>query len=96
MDSKLRQSIPARTTAVGFILVIICGNFWLVGAMLGKPTQAWVANGFLVGMAVALAGGAGLLVLSVYRLLFAAAAEPGADSGPTGDGAEDDQVAPRP
>jgi hypothetical protein len=90
LDSKLRQSIPARTTAVGFIVVIICGNFWLVAAMLGRPAAAWVANGFLAGTAVALAGGAGLLVLTVYRLLFAAPEEPGHDALPASQGPADD------
>ena len=47
-------------SAIGFILLVIFGNLWLVQAMLGVPVPFWVSYGFFTGVVVVLVGGVGL------------------------------------
>lgn len=51
-----------RITAIAFIVLIILGNIWLVGMFTGGEAPAWTANGFLYAIALAAAGGVGMLV----------------------------------
>lgn len=69
MDPILRKSWPARVAAVGFIVVILAGNAWLCFAMLGIPVPNAVSVSFAAGIAVSLAGGAGLAVLAAVNRL---------------------------
>lgn len=67
MDRTLRQSLPARISAIGFIVVVAFGNLWLVRVLLGQAADLWIVVGFVAGIAIALGGGLGLLMLGLYR-----------------------------
>ncbi len=65
LSSHLRHSPPARLAAAGFIAVVLFGNLWLAQALTGGHAPVWIATGFAAGVALALAGGIGLMVAAV-------------------------------
>lgn len=60
MQSEIKKSAPAKISAIGFIVVVIFGNLWLVNAMLGTQVPFWVSYGFFTGVVLVLVGGVGL------------------------------------
>lgn len=54
-------------TAVGFILVILSGNFWLFDLVWGQTPAQIVVVGMEVGVLIALSGGMGLLYKAIVR-----------------------------
>ena len=65
MHQTIRQSWPARLSAIGFIIVILAGNGWLVYALMGDPVPPVVSYAFAGGVFLALAGGLGLVLLTL-------------------------------
>ena len=70
MNDALRRSLPSKLTAIGFIVLIVSGNFWLVNALISKSPSTWVGIGFMVGSVLTMAGAIGLLTLALYRRFF--------------------------
>gem|GEM_PF-4086188 len=65
-----QQSIPSRMAAIGFIILIVMGNFWLIDALLGVPVQGWMRFGLQIGTTSVFLGATGLLVraiISIFR-----------------------------
>ena len=60
MRQELRLSLPARLTALSFIVLIVIGNLWLLEGLLGKSPPRWLQLGFLLGCGGVLVGGVGL------------------------------------
>lgn len=69
LDRGLRQSVPSRVAAVGFIIVILAGNGWLVEGLLGRAVPTWLAYVFYAGVAVTFCGAIGLGALIVLRFV---------------------------
>ena len=62
MDPHLRQSPWARLTAVGFIVLILLGNYWFVLVVTAAPVPLWFERAFY-GTVIAIGlSGTGLLV----------------------------------
>jgi len=66
-----RYGWPAKVTAVGFIVVIAFGNFWLAHALFGTVVPEWVGLGFIAGMAAAAFGGIAIVGGAAWRWLEA-------------------------
>ncbi len=77
MHSEVKKSAPAKISAIGFIIVIVFGNLWLVNALLSTVTPFWVAYGFFTGVVLVFAGGAGLGYVLLMRQIAGPKAEPG-------------------
>lgn len=69
MDPGLKKSAPAKISAIGFILLIIFGNLWLVNALIQSGTPYWVSYGFFIGVIFVMLGGLGLAALKLTRKL---------------------------
>lgn len=69
MDRKLRQSVPARVTALGFVVVILCGNFILVRMVMQTPASPWMAQGLWLGVGAVGVGGIGMALLTLVNAL---------------------------
>ncbi len=63
-----KNSIMHKITAVGFILVTLAGNFWLMYLLLGNDAPAIVVRSFESGLLVTAIGGLGMLFNYVMRL----------------------------
>ena len=61
MKPHIRQSLSAKIVAVGFIILILLGNFWIVGHMLGREPAEWMSVLGLGGLAMVLGGGVFLI-----------------------------------
>ena len=77
MHSEVKKSAPVKITAIGFIIVIIFGNLWLVNALMSTITPFWVAYGFFTGVVLVFAGGAGLGYVLLTRQISGPKADPG-------------------
>lgn len=56
-----RKTPFARAVAIGFILIILLGNVWLIYALMGRPAPVWTGLGFLFASGVIAISGVGLL-----------------------------------
>lgn len=62
MPNDTKHNYGRKVTAVGFILMILIGNFWIIEEIMGKKPPIWMQNiGFL---------GLFLVVLGGFMLLF--------------------------
>ncbi len=77
MHPEVKKSAPAKITALGFIVVIIFGNLWLVNALMSTVTPFWVAYGFFTGVVLVFTGGAGLGYALIMRQISEPKVEPG-------------------
>jgi di/tricarboxylate transporter len=59
----VKKSAPAKISAIGFIIVIVFGNLWLVNALMETATPFWVSYGFFSGVIFVMVGGIGLALL---------------------------------
>ncbi len=84
MIRYLRQSLPARVAAVGFIVVIVLGNVWLTYGLTGQTPPVWVAVSFLGGMVIAGCGGLGLAYVAVRAKLLGVAPDDAEDDSRVG------------
>lgn len=84
-NGRLRASLPARLTAVGFIIFIIFGNLWLTLALVGRQAPVWIGAGFFLGIGLALVAGVALGVLAIK--LFMQGDQGAAEGGAGGDDA---------
>ncbi len=48
MKLYLRRSIFTKAAALGFIVMILLGNAWLVQALTGQKVAVWMAYSFAV------------------------------------------------
>ncbi|NRA45607.1 MAG: hypothetical protein HRU09_11685 [Oligoflexales bacterium] len=62
MKPHIRQSLAAKIVAVGFIILILLGNFWVVGHLLGRQPSEWMSVLGLGGLALVLIGGVFLMI----------------------------------
>lgn len=51
-----------KITAVGFIILTLSGNFWLVFLMMNKDAPLLVMRAFEIGMITVAVGGFGMLI----------------------------------
>ena len=79
MHPDIKKSAPTKISAVGFIIVIVFGNLWLVNALTSSDTPFWVSYGFFSGVIVVLFGGVSLALLIVSGRLTTSDKDPGAD-----------------
>lgn len=63
------QSPPAKIVAVGFIIMILLGNLWLVGALLGAQASPWVVTGFALGVVVVFVGAVTLIIRAILKIV---------------------------
>ena len=61
MKPHIRQSLAAKIVAVGFIILILLGNFWVVGHLLGREPAEWMSVLGLGGLGLVLIGGVFLI-----------------------------------
>lgn len=45
---RYRQSIFAKLTAIGFIVIVVLGNVWLTYALVAHDPPNWLMDAFLV------------------------------------------------
>ncbi len=76
MHPEVKKSAPAKISAIGFIIVVIFGNLWLVNAVMSTVTPFWVAYGFFTGVVLVFAGGAGLGYVLLMRQVSSTKADP--------------------
>jgi len=78
MNSSNR-TIFHRIVAVGFILMTISGNFWLIYLMLSSEVNIYVVNSFQFGMILVIFGGLGMII-NFFRQRFGTVESPTSDS----------------
>ena len=76
MHPEVKKSAPAKISAIGFIMVVIFGNLWLVNAVMSTVTPFWVAYGFFTGVVLVFAGGAGLGYVLLMRQVSGTKVDP--------------------
>jgi hypothetical protein len=76
LHPEVKKSAPAKISAIGFIIVVIFGNLWLVNAVMSTVTPFWVAYGFFTGVVLVFAGGAGLGYVLLMRQVSSTKADP--------------------
>ncbi len=76
MHPEVKKSAPAKISAIGFIIVVIFGNLWLVNAVMSTVTPFWVAYGFFTGVVLVFAGGAGLGYVLLMRQVSGTKVDP--------------------
>ena len=62
------RSTPARISAAGFIILILMGNLWLVGALLGAQSSPWILTGFALGVASVFVGAITLIIRAILKI----------------------------
>ena len=62
------RSPPARISALGFIVLILMGNLWLVGAILGEQSNSWILSGFALGVALVFVGAITLTIRAILKI----------------------------
>lgn len=69
MQQDIRSSWWTKLIAIGFILLILMGNFWVVFLITGQAIPEWLQSGFManIGFLVICCLGFGGMVL--WRLL---------------------------
>lgn len=65
MNEKLRRSWPARAVAFFFIVLILLGNYWLVGSLTGAQPEPWLTSSFLVAILGVGLGALGMAAVAV-------------------------------
>ena len=63
-----KKSVMHKITAVGFILVTLAGNFWLMYLVLGDDAPAIVVRTFESGLLITAIGGIGMLFNYLMQL----------------------------
>lgn len=61
-----RKSIGAKISAVGFSLIILLGNFWILYSLFGATPPNWLTDGLKASALVTICGG---LTLAIEKLL---------------------------
>lgn len=65
MQSMLRKSLAAKIVAVGFIILTLTGNIWIVDHMMNQPIPIWLHYLLYLGVVLVLLGGIALALLAV-------------------------------
>lgn len=65
-NAQLRKSFPAKLTAIGFIGLILLGQFWLVYLMMGREGPQWIGYAMQVSLVAVILGGIGLLGIKLF------------------------------
>ena len=60
MKSYLRRSIFTKAVALGFIVMILLGNAWLVLFLTGQSGAAWLSKSFAICMGWTILAGFGM------------------------------------
>lgn len=61
MQEKIRRSLAAKIVAIGFIILILFGNFLFVKRILGQKEDDWMVIGAWLGLGCVLIGGIALI-----------------------------------
>lgn len=69
MDSRVRKSLPTRVAALGFIFMILLGNYWMVLVITNQPFPQWLMDLFLVNAFLILMSAVGVVYVSVRSQL---------------------------
>ena len=67
LKKHIRNSIPAKMTAIGFIVVILSGNFWLISLLLKQQPSMLVVYSMQIGTLLTLLSGLLLLGLNLKK-----------------------------
>ena len=67
MKQKLRESLPVKITALGFITLIIAGNFWLINHFTGTPPALALKVAGVTGFLAVLLGGVCILGMQIWE-----------------------------
>ncbi|MEZ4741469.1 MAG: hypothetical protein R3B45_03340 [Bdellovibrionota bacterium] len=62
----LKKTTSARIVAVGFIIIIICGNFWFASSFLDISTVRYWKTGMHIGIVTVILGGIGLVFEKIF------------------------------
>jgi len=81
LETALRRSWPARITALGFVVVIVFGNFAIADIVMGVDIASWTFNGMWIGIGVTVVSGISLAALLVTRKLRRPPEVPGEPEG---------------
>jgi hypothetical protein len=81
LQPELKKSAPAKISAIGFIVLIVFGNLWLVNALIHVETPYWVSYGFFTGVVLVAVGG-----IALTALIFAGKLSPRIENNGENDG----------
>lgn len=68
-ETTSQHSLAARVTAIGFITLILLGNFWVIRAVTGSPIPSWFPVISLIGILTVFTGGTILAIGFMRRYL---------------------------
>jgi hypothetical protein len=69
LRTELRHSFPARATAIGFVILVLFGNLWVVYAIINAKAPPWVSYGFGAGLILTGVAGIGLLGVALQQFI---------------------------
>jgi hypothetical protein len=67
VNQATRHSLPAKGVAIGFIVQILLGNYWLILKFTGAEPPAWFSDAILAGAFWIILCGFGMLLSSVFQ-----------------------------
>jgi hypothetical protein len=62
----LRRSCGAKITAIGFILFILFGNFYLIYQITASSPAGWIQTGFSLSLVLVAIGGIALGIRALF------------------------------
>ena len=68
--SSDKKTVMHKITAVGFIIVTLAGNFWLMYMLLGNDAPKLVVRSFETGLILTAIGGLGMLTNYLVKLFY--------------------------
>ena len=66
MNEKLLKTMAAKSAALGFIFMILLGNYWFILNVTKSDIPNWVYNGFLIGAIWVIVSGVCLAVSALF------------------------------
>jgi hypothetical protein len=63
-----QKSFGAKISAVGFALIILLGNFWILYSVFGRPSPNWLADGLRASALITLLGALSLGIEKLFNL----------------------------
>ena len=68
MNHSFRKSLWARLAAVGFIIIITSGNFWVVEKLTGQDGSVLLEFAGLAGLMLVITGATGLACIKIREV----------------------------
>lgn len=63
----MKNSLPKKCTAIGFIVLTLLGNYWLVLVITKQATPMWLLDAFSIAAIFVIGSGLAGLVLSFWQ-----------------------------